>query len=186
MEVAERLGSARILAEAFNCLGLALLLEEYWHEAKGVLENALTLRREANAHGITECLTLVLLARAQAARGAGPVARATAEKAVATAHELKTVAFEIEAQLGLAHVLLAEGDADVRAAIESALDRAVECVEITGARSYLPQIGVERAKLARLVGDEAGRERELREAHRLFTEIGATGHAERLARELDS
>ncbi len=32
--------------------------------------------------------------------------------------------------------------------------------------------------------DEAGRERELREAHRLFTEIGATGHAERLAKEL--
>ncbi len=32
----------------------------------------------------------------------------------------------------------------------------------------------------------AGRERELREAHRLFTEIGATGHAQRLAQELDS
>jgi hypothetical protein len=27
-------------------------------------------------------------------------------------------------------------------------------------------------------------ERELREAHRLFTEIGASGHAERLAGEL--
>ncbi len=29
-------------------------------------------------------------------------------------------------------------------------------------------------------------ERELREAHRLFTEMGATGHAERVARELGS
>ncbi len=57
-------------------------------------------------------------------------------------------------------------------------------MRISGARSSLPLIGVERAELARLVGDEASRERELREAHRLFTEIGATGHAERLAREL--
>jgi hypothetical protein len=30
----------------------------------------------------------------------------------------------------------------------------------------------------------AARERELREAHRLYTEMDATGHAERLAREL--
>ena len=33
-------------------------------------------------------------------------------------------------------------------------------------------------------GDEEERERELREAHRLFTEFGATGHAERLSAEL--
>ena len=40
------------------------------------------------------------------------------------------------------------------------------------------------AELARQSGDEEGHERELREAHRLFTEIGASGHAERLAGEL--
>ena len=33
-------------------------------------------------------------------------------------------------------------------------------------------------------GDETSREREVREAHRLFTEMGATGHAERAALEL--
>ena len=43
---------------------------------------------------------------------------------------------------------------------------------------------VRRAKLAALLGDDAGRERDPREAHRLYTEIGATGHAERVAREL--
>jgi len=37
------------------------------------------------------------------------------------------------------------------------------------------------AELAHLRGDEATRERELREAHRLFVEMGATGHAERIA-----
>ena len=32
-------------------------------------------------------------------------------------------------------------------------------------------------------GDPAAAERELREAQRLYQEMGATGHAERLARE---
>ena len=35
-----------------------------------------------------------------------------------------------------------------------------------------------------LAGDGAEAERELSEAHRLYTEMGATGHAERVAREL--
>lgn len=42
----------------------------------------------------------------------------------------------------------------------------------------------ERAELARLTGDEATRERELREAHRLFTEIGAPLRAAEVAKEL--
>ncbi len=42
-----------------------------------------------------------------------------------------------------------------------------------------------RAELADLLDDTAARERHLREAHRLFTEMGATGHAERMARELE-
>ena len=37
-----------------------------------------------------------------------------------------------------------------------------------------------------MLGDSAGRERELREAHRLFTEMGATGHARRVAAQLES
>ncbi len=32
------------------------------------------------------------------------------------------------------------------------------------------------------MGDEAAAQQELREAHRLFTDLGATGHAERVAR----
>ena len=48
----------------------------------------------------------------------------------------------------------------------------------------MPQVHEERAELARLRGDDATRERELREAHRLYTEMGATGHAERLAQKL--
>jgi hypothetical protein len=54
----------------------------------------------------------------------------------------------------------------------------------TGAISYEPQILVERARLAELSGDSAGRTDLIREAHRLFTAMGATGRAERIATEL--
>ncbi len=58
--------------------------------------------------------------------------------------------------------------------------------ETLGARGLLPRIDLESAELARLRGDDAARERALRKAHHSFTEIGATGHAERLAKELRS
>jgi len=41
-----------------------------------------------------------------------------------------------------------------------------------------------RAELARLTGDKASRDLALREAHRLFVEIGATARAEQVAREI--
>ncbi len=57
-------------------------------------------------------------------------------------------------------------------------------LEMSGAKSYEPFLHVERAELARLTGDEATRECELREAHRLFTESDAPIRAAEVAREL--
>lgn len=54
----------------------------------------------------------------------------------------------------------------------------------TGARSYEPQIHVERARLPALLSEAAGRERWLREGHRLFIEMGAARHAERIAQRI--
>jgi hypothetical protein len=48
----------------------------------------------------------------------------------------------------------------------------------------VPMVHLERAELARQSGDREDWERELQEAHRLYAEMGATGHAERLAGEL--
>ncbi len=48
------------------------------------------------------------------------------------------------------------------------------------------ELAEELARWAGPAGDDRSFERELREAHRLYTEIGATGHAERLAQELAS
>ena len=55
---------------------------------------------------------------------------------------------------------------------------------MSGAESYEPFLHVERAELARLTGDAAARECELREAHRLFLEIGAPIRAAEIARAL--
>ncbi len=55
-----------------------------------------------------------------------------------------------------------------------------------GWEGLAPPVHEQRAELAQRGGDVAIAERELREAHRLFTEMGARGHAERVARELES
>ena len=55
---------------------------------------------------------------------------------------------------------------------------------MSGAKSYEPFLHVECAELARLLGDETARRRELCEAHRLFLEIGAPIRAEQVARNL--
>jgi hypothetical protein len=68
--------------------------------------------------------------------------------------------------------------------IEASLSRAEDLVRETGARLVLPFLHEERAGLARALQRPSDADRELREAHRLYTEMAATGHAERLAREL--
>ena len=70
--------------------------------------------------------------------------------------------------------------------IEAALSDATELIEATNHRLFEPRICLVRAELAAAQGDKAAREGHLREAHRLYTEMGATGHAERVGRELDS
>jgi hypothetical protein len=54
----------------------------------------------------------------------------------------------------------------------------------TRARVFEPHVHEVRAELARLSDEGSTFEREISEAQRLFTAIGATGHAARLAREI--
>jgi hypothetical protein len=58
---------------------------------------------------------------------------------------------------------------EARCEIQVALAEA-DWFEMSGAKGYEPFLHVERAELAKLTGDEATRERELLEAHRLFVE----------------
>ncbi len=80
--------------------------------------------------------------------------------------------------------MLRSRGADAWDTAATAIERGLAIADPTGLVVLVPQFLVERAELARLRGDESERLHRLREAHRLFTEMGATGHAKRLAREL--
>jgi tetratricopeptide (TPR) repeat protein len=111
-------------------------------------------------------------------------ARAVAEQATDSARDLTARTTECFGQITLAEALRRTEGASAGGAIRSALARARSLVEETEARAYEPWILEEEGRLAHLEGDNARVEKKLREAHRLFLEMGATGHAERLAREL--
>jgi len=184
VEIAERVGSPLAGSMSYRALGEAHLLCESWDQARAALEQALAIGRERDVAQFAEPLTLALLARALTGQGEAERAVATAREALALAERAGTVEFEASARRTLAWALLRRDGAGARSEAEAQLERAEDIYEETGARGFLPLLHLERAELARACGDEAARERELREAHRLAIELGATGHARRLAAEL--
>jgi class 3 adenylate cyclase/tetratricopeptide (TPR) repeat protein len=182
-EIAEKTGStlSRILAQWR--LGLAQVLNEEWQEARETLEAVLAIARETRV-GLFEAPTLAFLAESYLALGEESRARETANGALTVARRCRQRVNECQAHLANARVLLATEGAKAREAIEATLAEAMTIVQEAGAKSQEPFIHEERAALARLLGDDATHQRELREAHRLFTEVEATGHAARLAKEL--
>jgi adenylate cyclase len=186
LEIAEGLGSPLSTSLAYALHGTALLACGEGPEAARCLERALVLARERGVWLHWEGSMAARLAAAHLASGESARALETARAAVAIAQRRGTPGWEGEAQLSLARALRAEGGRAARSEIDAALTRAAELIERTHRRALLPSVHEEWAALAALEGDAGVRERELREAHRLFTEMGATGHAERLAREFES
>ncbi len=183
-EVAERVGSAFSRRYASQCLGLAYIVNEEWNQASDVLEATLASARQGRIGLEQEARLLSDLGEALLGCGKPGQALAAAEEAVDTARRRGTPVLECDAHRVLARVLLHTEGRSSEWRIQAALESALELAERTGARSREPFIRDEYAELAGLLGDDATRERELREAHRLYTEMGATGHAQRLAAEL--
>jgi adenylate cyclase len=184
MEIAERIGDAFSRTWAWTWVGGAAVMAGQWDRAIDAIERAQAISKERRTAADSEAWAL--LWRAEAVQGLGDSEQATdlAQEAVALAREREQPSAEITANVVLARILLNVQGLRARDEIEAALLRAQELVDSTGARTFEPTIHVELAQLARQNGDEAERERELGEAHRLFTQIGATGHAERLAGRL--
>jgi len=86
----------------------------------------------------------------------------------------------------LARALLGAEGAKAAEAVQAAISEAVFLVERSGARAYEPEIHRALGELAQFDGDEATRLRHLRQAQRLYREMAATGHAERIDRELSA
>jgi adenylate cyclase len=184
LRIAEDLGSGFSRAAAYANMGSAHLAAAEWQEAERFLAESLDLARMRRIGLEHEAATLAHLARAQLGKGSIAAARATAEEAVALAVERGQRLWELLAQVVLAEALCAEQGARAGVAIEQVLQRADDLVEETGGRAYEPRIAEVRARIGKAGGDAGAGDLHLREAHRLYTEIGATGHARRVAQEL--
>jgi tetratricopeptide (TPR) repeat protein len=185
-EQAEKTGAAFLLVMSSWTRGQVHLDAGRWSEAVAALEQAVSTARQARTFLQSEGWLLAQLAQAYAGSGDLASARATAEEALEVAVRRRTRLDECLASFALTRVLVQAEGAPARAEIEAAVARGLALVEETGAALYTPRFHVERAELARLLGDEATYQRELREANRLFVEMGATGHAERISRQLSA
>jgi class 3 adenylate cyclase/tetratricopeptide (TPR) repeat protein len=179
--------SANSILYTFNhhILARALLLGEEWAQAVEVLKETIGQLNERRIYRQVEGGCLSGLARAYSGLGELDKARTTAEEAVRIARA-NGWGFECDAELAHAHVLGRTAGAAATQEIEQALARASTLVEKSGARSRAPLILEGRAELAALSGDSPAREAALREAHRLYQEMGARLHALRIAAALEA
>jgi hypothetical protein len=164
-------------------LGIANVLKGAWHDALEVLGTASTIGRESRL-SIVEGGVLAVKAAAHLGLGDGAKALTLADEAIAVCRRLGTRLWEFSAQLIRMRALLEIRGLEATREIEAALAEADAWLEMSGAKSYEPFLHVERAELAELTGDNIARQRELREAHRLFLEIGAPIRAAQVAKEL--
>ena len=168
---------------AEGALGMALLLDREWAQAAETFERLLADIQARRVGRWIEPLALDRLA--EALLGTGDLAAAEAR-----AREVRELAHTRRGRHGsrgpllLARIVARARGASARAEVEQLLEESVAYIGETGARAWVPLIHEARAELESACGDAAAAERELREAQRLYAEMGATGHAERLAREL--
>jgi tetratricopeptide (TPR) repeat protein len=157
-----------------------LLNSRAYGDALAAFERALAVREGFEwKHFILRGLAMTYLAL-----GDGETALNTVREAANVTRRLQHKLAEFSAQLCVARVLLSTRGLVAREEIESALQTAAERVAEMGARGLEPDVLMERARLARLLGDEARYRCDLSEAHRLLTEMGAPIRAEQVAKEL--
>jgi class 3 adenylate cyclase/tetratricopeptide (TPR) repeat protein len=183
-EISERFANepGRTLASAG--LGLAHVLEERWAEALDAVYRRLG-ELKARGNRFWEPCLLAALARARLGLGDQAGARQAAEEAVQLGRDLGARLWEFPAQLALVRVLRETEGVQAASAIERILSETLAFVDESGAKGWKPFVLREQAELARMLGDEGARERLLREAHRLFTEMGAPIRAEQVLRQLE-
>jgi hypothetical protein len=181
VEQAERSGDFKSRTTAQQHLGWAQLMHGHVADALDTLQHVGQLMQERVPADIGLNLTHGLLAEAHLAAGDAANARTVANRCMS---ERKGRVYDLRAHLSRSRVLRALDGADAQGEIEASLERAQLLLEKSGARAFAPFIIEERARLAEVLGDTEGATQHLREAQRAFTEVEATGHAERLKREL--
>ena len=186
LEIAERTGSAFSRTWSWSFLGWAQTARGEWRQAIAAIERSMAIAKERRT--AIEGAGLRLMALGESYLGLGDAERALAlvEEGIAVSNAQGASFNQIYGYRTLARVRLASAGPAAHVEIKSALASALEILRETGARADEPLVRVELAELSRQSGDHEGHQRELREAHRLFTEMGATGHADRLKIELET
>src|SRR5262249_27845751 len=172
VDYAERIGSPMGRIFAYSALGVANVLNRAWHKALEVLEQALAVGSERRLQA-WEGYVLAAMAAAHLGLGDRAKALALADEVIAVSRRRGTRSWEFPALLTRIRALRETHGLQARREMEAPLAEADASLEMSGGKSYDPFLHVERAELARLIGNEPPRQCELREAHRLFTEIGA-------------
>src|SRR5262249_47868647 len=186
LDIAEKLDNEACRMAAYAALGLANLVAGQPAAARDAFRESATIARDRRVVRALLPLVLAGLAEAHLALGEVSEAVATAREGIDLGSAGGCLYNEALAQLALAAALLATGTGGVvlRAEIESALERAEHLAASIEGSALSPRIVELRGRLAAAVGDAPSSDRTLREALDLYRAIGATGHAERLAREL--
>jgi tetratricopeptide (TPR) repeat protein len=184
LEIAEKLDNETSRVFAYFALGAAHLIDAQPAAAREALRESAAIARDRRSQVPFVPQVLAVLAEAHLALGERAEALAAAREAVDLANAGGCGYYEAHAQLALAAALLATDGVVPRAEIESALSRAEHLVESIEGRSLSPRILEMRGNVAAALGDAPASERVLRQALDLYRAIGATGHAERLAREI--
>jgi class 3 adenylate cyclase/tetratricopeptide (TPR) repeat protein len=183
LENAEKAGSPAGQVFGYAAIGHAFLILGQSADAIQALEQADALIRERHVFIHWRPICLALLAEAYVDGDPGR-ARACAGEAIHAAEVGGLRIYEGRGHLARARVLKHLDGLAARTEIESSLARAAALVEETGARALAPQVVEERGRVAALAGDAERATELLREAHALYVEVNATGHAGRLAKEL--
>ena len=184
VEMADNVGSEFSRCLAFGTLSAACALNGRWADAVAAGEKAVSFETQVSTGRFEIPYMWNLLAEAHLGAGDLDAARLAAQRAITMAREMCTREYECRGQVTMAKILLAADGDEASTDIEYALDRATELVNDTGAELMRPVIEEQRARLAAVIGDKARYRDQLALAQRLFTEMNATGHAERIAKEL--
>ncbi len=176
VRLGEETGNSLTLVLALEGQALTDLMAGRPAAAAAACERALAVGREKRSGLFAEASVLAHLALARLATGNPNAAGAAAAEAVEVARRQGARVHECLALLTRARVGRSSGA--TTDAVHADLDAALRLVGEIGALTYEPFI---REEVGRLHADDS----ELREAVRLYTAIGAAGHARRLKAELD-
>ncbi len=182
-EISRKLGGytnmTAVVQQAFACAHLATgRAGDAIEAARGALEVCSRVERQLAG------ACAAMLAEALLLGGDLADAQAAAEDAITRCRRSLRAPYEAQAHGVLARVLLRRDGRGACDAAAAALAQAAALIERSGATTLAPALCEWHAELSTVLGDDAARTQRLRQAQQGYGEIGASGHAARLAKEL--